>query len=29
LKGEKIIIDEKSLIDGIKKKAEDDGEWKY
>ena len=28
LKGEKIIIDEKSLIDGIKKKAEDDGEWK-
>ncbi|MBF4465156.1 hypothetical protein [Flavobacterium sp. LC2016-12] len=29
LKGEKIIIDEKSLIDGIKKKAEDEGEWKY
>ncbi|WP_281631731.1 hypothetical protein [Flavobacterium luteolum] len=29
LKGEKIIIDEKSLIDGIKKKAEDDGEWRY
>lgn len=29
LKGEKIIIDEKSLIDGIRKKAEDEGEWKY
>lgn len=26
-KGEKIITDEKSLIDGIKKKAEEDGEW--
>lgn len=29
LKGEKITIDEKSLIDGIKKKAENEGEWKY
>lgn len=29
LKGEKISIDEKSLIDGIKKKAENEGEWKY
>ena len=28
LKDEKIIIDEKSLIDGIKKKAEEEGEWK-
>ncbi|MWB92889.1 hypothetical protein GON26_00780 [Flavobacterium sp. GA093] len=27
IKGEKIIIDEKSLIDGIKKKAEDEDEW--
>ncbi|WP_337967009.1 hypothetical protein [uncultured Flavobacterium sp.] len=27
-KEEKIIIDEKSLIDGIKKKAEEKGEWK-
>lgn len=29
LKGEKITIDEKSLIDGIKRKAENEGEWKY
>lgn len=29
LRGEKITIDEKSLIDGIKKKAENEGEWKY
>jgi hypothetical protein len=28
-KGEKIIIDEKSLFDGIEEKAKENFEWKY